>query len=285
MQAIRVQFKETGKRYYFSPGKLNISDKDKVIVSTIRGVELGIVNGSPVEINEKDLETELKEIIRKATDKDIENYERNKSLAPEIVKTTKQYAMRLGLDMKVLQAEYTLDKTKLIIYFESDSRIDFRELVRNLAECYHTRIELRQVGSRDGAKEIGGIGPCGLVVCCKTFLTEFQNVSIKMAKNQALSLNPTKISGVCGKLLCCINYENDFYTELRKTAPDISDIVATEKGNAKVLSVDVLNKTCKIKYLDDDSFAYPKFDEVKIVKRKRYHEEDNKTDNLLKGLE
>lgn len=285
MQAIRVQFKETGKRYYFSPGKLNISDKDKVIVSTIRGVELGIVNGSPVEINEKDLETELKEIIRKATDKDIENYERNKSLAPEIVKTTKQYAMRLGLDMKVLQAEYTLDKTKLIIYFESDSRIDFRELVRNLAECYHTRIELRQVGSRDGAKEIGGIGPCGLVVCCKTFLTEFQNVSIKMAKNQALSLNPTKISGVCGKLLCCINYENDFYTELRKTAPDISDIVATEKGNAKVLSVDVLNKTCKIKYLDDDSFAYPKFEEVKIVKRKRYHEEDNKTDNLLKGLE
>ena len=285
MQAIRVQFKETGKRYYFSPGKLNISDKDKVIVSTIRGVELGIVNGSPVEINEKDLETELKEIIRKATDKDIENYERNKALAPEIVKTTKQYAMRLGLDMKVLQAEYTLDKTKLIIYFESDSRIDFRELVRNLAECYHTRIELRQVGSRDGAKEIGGIGPCGLVVCCKTFLTEFQNVSIKMAKNQALSLNPTKISGVCGKLLCCINYENDFYTELRKTAPDISDIVATEKGNAKVLSVDVLNKTCKIKYLDDDSFAYPKFDEVKIVKRKRYHEEDNKTDNLLKGLE
>lgn len=286
MQAIRVQFKETGKRYYFSPGKLNIVDKDKVIVSTIRGIEMGIVNGGPVEINEHDLETELKEIIRKANDKDLEVYEKNKALAPEIVRTTKQYAIRLGLDMKILQAEYTLDKQKLIIYFESEQRIDFRELVRNLAECYHTRIELRQVGSRDGAKEIGGIGPCGLVVCCKTFLTEFQNVSIKMAKNQALSLNPTKISGICGKLLCCINYENDFYTELRKTAPDINDIVATEKGNAKVLSVDVLNRGCKIKYLDDDSFDYPKFDDIKIVKRKkRPVDNDNQQDNSLKGLE
>lgn len=286
MQAIRVQFKETGKRYYFSPGKLNISSNDLVVVSTIRGIELGVVSGDAVEINQEDLESELKEIIRKATEKDIENYEKNKALAPEIVKTTKQYAMRLGLDMKVLQAEYTLDKSKLIVYFESEARIDFRELVRNLAECYHTRIELRQVGSRDGAKEIGGIGPCGLVVCCKTFLTEFQNVSIKMAKNQALSLNPTKISGICGKLLCCINYENDFYTELRKYAPDINDIVQTEKGNAKVLTVDVLNKTCKIKYLDDDSFAYPKFEEVKIIKRKKAPQvDDTKTDNSLKGLE
>ena len=254
-----------------------------VVVSTIRGIEIGKVNGDITEINQKDLESELKEIIRKANDKDLENYNKNKEQAPEIVRTTKQYVLRLGLDMKVLQAEYTLDRQKLIIYFESEDRVDFRELVRLLAESYHTRIELRQVGSRDGAKEIGGIGPCGLVVCCKTFLTEFDNVSIKMAKNQALSLNPAKISGNCGKLLCCINYENDFYTELRKNAPDINDIVLASKGEAKVLSVDVLNRTCKVKYLDDDSFDYPTFDDVKIIRRKKRPVEQSNDE--LKGME
>ncbi len=283
MKAIRVQFKETGKRYYFSPGNIDVANGDMVVVSTIRGIEIGKVNGDITEINQKDLESELKEIIRKANDKDLENYNKNKEQAPEIVRTTKQYVLRLGLDMKVLQAEYTLDRQKLIIYFESEDRVDFRELVRLLAESYHTRIELRQVGSRDGAKEIGGIGPCGLVVCCKTFLTEFDNVSIKMAKNQALSLNPAKISGNCGKLLCCINYENDFYTELRKNAPDINDIVLASKGEAKVLSVDVLNRTCKVKYLDDDSFDYPTFDDVKIIRRKKRPVEQSNDE--LKGME
>ena len=283
MKAIRVQFKETGKRYYFSPGNIDVANGDMVVVSTIRGIEIGKVNGDITEINQKDLESELKEIIRKANDKDLENYKKNKEQAPEIVRTTKQYVLRLGLDMKVLQAEYTLDRQKLIIYFESEDRVDFRELVRLLAESYHTRIELRQVGSRDGAKEIGGIGPCGLVVCCKTFLTEFDNVSIKMAKNQALSLNPAKISGNCGKLLCCINYENDFYTELRKNAPDINDIVLASKGEAKVLSVDVLNRTCKVKYLDDDSFDYPTFDDVKIIRRKKRPVEQSNDE--LKGME
>jgi len=284
MKAIRVQFKETGKRYYFSPGTIDVKPGDLVVVSTIRGIEIGKVNGDIVEITQKDLEGELKEIIRKADEKDLDIYNKNREQSPEIVKTTKAYVSRLGLDMKVLQAEYTLDRQKLIIYFESDERVDFRELVRLLAESYHTRIELRQVGSRDGAKEIGGIGPCGLVVCCKTFLTEFQNVSIKMAKNQALSLNPAKISGNCGKLLCCINYENDFYTELRKNAPDINDIVESSKGQAKVLSVDVLNRTCKIKYLDDDSFDYPHFDDIKIIKRKKRAFE-NQESKELKDIE
>ena len=283
MKAIRVQFKETGKRYYFSPGDLDIKNKDLVVVSTIRGIEIGMVNGDIIDIKEKDLESELKEVIRKANEKDIETFNKNREQAPEIVKTCKAYVLRLGLDMKVLQAEYTLDRQKLIIYFESEERVDFRELVRLLAESYHIRIELRQVGSRDGAKEIGGIGPCGLVVCCKTFLTEFDNVSIKMAKNQALSLNPAKISGNCGKLLCCINYENDFYTELRKNAPDINDIVAAQKGEAKVLSVDVLNRTCKIKYLEDDSFDYPTFDDVRIIKKKKKPQETN--DNELRNME
>ncbi|MCR5787411.1 MAG: stage 0 sporulation protein [Acholeplasmatales bacterium] len=275
MKAIRVQFKETGKRYFFSPGKLDLHENDLVVVSTIRGVEIGKVNGPLIELDSSKFDSEIKEILRVASDKDIDNYNKNKEDGPEIVHTCKQYALRLGLDMKVLSAEYTLDRQKLTIMFESDGRIDFRELVRLLAENYHTRIELRQVGSRDGAKEIGGIGPCGLVVCCKTFLTEFSNVSIKMAKNQSLSLNPAKISGNCGKLLCCINYENDFYTELRKNAPDIGDIIEIKKGQAKVLSVDVLNRTCKVKYLEEDSFDYPSFDDLTIVRRKRKPENDD----------
>ena len=275
MKVLRIQFKKTGKRYFFSYGKLNIKENDLVVVSTIRGLEIGKVCGEAIEITDKEIISQIKEITRLATKTDLENAEKNKKEAIEVVKTTKEYVEELSLDMKVLEAEYTLDKAKLIISFESEERIDFRELVRELADKYHTRIELRQVGSRDGAKEIGGIGPCGLVVCCKTFLTEFSNVSIKMAKNQGLSLNPTKISGVCGKLLCCINYENDFYTELRENAPDIGDIVETDKGRAKVLSVDVLNKGAKIKYLDDDSFDYPKFEELKIVsKKKKFNSED-----------
>jgi cell fate regulator YaaT (PSP1 superfamily) len=171
--------------------------------------------------------------------------------------------------MKVLEAEYTLDSSKLIIYFESEGRIDFRELVKSLAEEFHTRIELRQVGSRDGAKVFGGIGPCGLITCCQTFITEFENVSVKMAKNQNLSLNPVKISGNCGKLLCCINYENELYLELRKHAPDVGDIVEAPEGSAKVLSCDVLNRTLKVKYLNEDNkFGYLKLDEVKYVKSK-----------------
>ena len=165
--------------------------------------------------------------------------------------------------MKTLECEYTLDRSKLIIYFESEGRVDFRDLVRDLADIYHTRIELRQVGSRDGAKVFGGIGPCGLIVCCKTWITEFANVSVKMCKNQSLALNPVKISGNCGKLLCCINYENELYTELRKYAPDIGDIVKTADGDAKVLSCDVVNRNVKVKYLDDDNkFGYLKLDDI-----------------------
>lgn len=172
--------------------------------------------------------------------------------------------------MKVLDAEYTLDCSKLIINFEADGRVDFRELVRNLAEEFHTRIELRQVGSRDGAKVFGGIGPCGLIVCCKTFITEFDNVTVKMAKNQNLSLNPLKISGNCGKLLCCINYENDLYTELRRGAPDTGDIVSTPEGDAKVLSCDILNGNIKVKFqAEEPTFGYYKLDQVKLVKKKQ----------------
>lgn len=269
MKACKVQFKRLGKRYFFGCNKLNLKDKDKVVVNTIRGIELGEVVGDIFELNKNDIQSELKDVIRKANDKDISDYEENKKLEPEVVAFTKKLAKKDNLDMKVLDAEYTLDRQKLIIYFESEGRVDFRDLVKELAETYKTRIELRQVGSRDGAKVFGGIGPCGLVVCCQTFLTEFENVSVKMAKNQSLSLNPVKISGNCGKLLCCINYENEVYTELRKNAPDVGDIVATENGEAKVLTCDVLNKNLKVKYLATDSFGYLKFEDVTIVRQKK----------------
>ncbi len=267
MKAIKVRFKPVGKRYFFGTSGLDLKDGMEVVVNTIRGAELGVCSGDVFEVEAKDLTSELKDVVRIATKHDKENYAKNKQEEPKVVEDTKKFSKELELPIKVLEAEYTLDKSKLIIYFESENRVDFRELVKKLAEVYHTRIELRQVGSRDGAKVFGGIGPCGLVVCCKTFITEFDNVSVKMAKNQNLSLNPVKISGNCGKLLCCINYENEVYKELRKYAPDIGDIVKTEEGPAKVLSCDVLNRNLKVKYIEEDNkFGYLKLDDVEFVR-------------------
>ena len=277
MKAIRVKFKPVGKRYFFFFSGYDLKDQDLVVVNTIRGLELGYCSGEVFELQEKDLTSELKDIVRVANKQDIEAHEKNRLEEPKIIKKTKEISKELDLPIKVLEAEYTLDKSKLIIYFESENRIDFRELVKRLAEVYHTRIELRQVGSRDGAKVFGGIGPCGLIVCCRTFITEFDNVSVKMAKNQNLSLNPVKISGNCGKLLCCINYENELYKELRKLAPDIGDIVKTPDGPAKVLSCDVLNRSCKVRYIEEENkFGYLKLDDIEFIRAmdKRKEEED-----------
>ena len=278
MKVVRVQFKPLGKRYYFGVKDFKIEDHTQVIVNTVRGVELGYCVGEAFDLKEEDLISELKDIVRIATKEDIEKFNHNKEEEPKIVLKTKELSKKHNLEMKVLEAEYTLDQSKLIIYFESEGRVDFRDLVKDLAEIYHTRIELRQVGSRDGAKVFGGIGPCGLIVCCQSFITQFDNVSVKMAKNQNLSLNPVKISGNCGKLLCCINYENELYTELRKDAPDVGDIVETKEGLAKVLTCDVLNQNIKVKYIDEDNkFGYFKFDEVKFTpskEKKKKKEED-----------
>lgn len=269
MKAIRVQFKPLGKRYFFGVGNLNITDGTKVIVNTVRGIELGYCVGEIFDLDEMDLTSELKDVVRIATNNDIDSYEHNKRLESDVVIKTKELSKTHNLEMKVLECEYTLDRSKLIIYFESEGRVDFRDLVKDLAEIYHTRIELRQVGSRDGAKVFGGIGPCGLIVCCKTFITEFANVSVKMCKNQSLSLNPVKISGNCGKLLCCINYEDELYKELRKHAPDVGDIVETKDGPAKVLSCDVINRNLKVKYVNEDNkFGYLKLDDVQFTPSK-----------------
>lgn len=250
MKVVRVQFKKTGKKYFFDPAFVSYIDGDSVVVETVRGVEMGYIVGSEVEVDKNELATELKPVIRKATEIDIENYKKNKEQEESIVKSTKKHVRNNDLEMKILGCEYTLDRSKLIIYFEAEGRIDFRKLVKDLADEFHVRIELRQIGSRDGAKFVGGLGPCGLKMCCVTHLCEFDNVSIKMAKNQNLSLNPQKISGTCGKLLCCIKYENEDYKEIRKTLPDMNEFITANSKKGKVIGLDILNKRVKVRYQD-----------------------------------
>ncbi|MBN2300256.1 MAG: hypothetical protein JXC31_03605 [Acholeplasmataceae bacterium] len=255
MKVALVQFKEAGKKYYFSYGDLDIEKNDLVVVETTRGIEIGKVYLFK-EIEESDLSSELKPIIRKANDGDIKEDEYNQTLEVGIIEKTKILAVQNDLEIKVLGAEYTLDRKRLLIYFESDNRVDFRNLVRDLSEIYHTRIELRQIGPRDAAKMIGGIGPCGLILCCATFIGEFDAVSIKMAKNQNIALNPQKISGICGKLLCCIKYEDDVYTELKALLPDLREKVETEKGTANVLEINIIGQKVKVKNLEDGSIEW-----------------------------
>lgn len=254
MLVARVQFRQAGKRYYFNPLQFDVMNNPMVVVETIRGIELGKAVGELVEVDEKSLQNEIKPILRLATDNDISENEYNKGLEKEVLTLTKSLIRRNKLDMKLLAAEYTLDRDRLVIYFESEGRVDFRQLVKDLSESFKTRIELRQVGSRDGAKFIGGIGPCGLITCCTTFIGEFDNVSIKMAKNQNLSLNPQKISGNCGKLLCCIKFENSVYEELRKNMPDIGDHVMTKEGKATVTAINILRQSMRLVF-ENGSFG------------------------------
>ena len=255
MKVALVQFKEAGKKYYFSYEGLTLEVNNLVVVETSRGIEIGKVYLFK-DIVETDLTSELKPIIRKATDGDIKEDQYNQTLEPGIIEKSKVLAIQNELEIKVLGAEYTLDRKRLLIYFESENRVDFRNLVRDLSEIYHTRIELRQIGPRDAAKMIGGIGPCGLILCCTTFIGEFDTVSIKMAKNQNIALNPQKISGVCGKLLCCIKYEDDVYTELKKIMPDVNEKVETEKGAANVLDLNIIAQKVKVRYTDNGAIEW-----------------------------
>ena len=280
MQVVKIQFKPVGKKYYFSPNNLELNDGDKVVVETIRGIELGTVVGEIIDIDEKELISELKPILRKATNKDLDDYKIAKEKELGVKEKTKFYAINNGLEMKILGCEYTLDLGKLIIYFEAEGRVDFRQLVKDLAEEFKVRIELRQVGPRDGAKFIGGLGPCGLKICCVTHIDDFDNVTIKMAKNQNLSLNPQKISGTCGKLLCCIKYEDETYKQARKNLPDIGDTVKTVDGIGKVVGLDILKGIIQVKYPDE------KFSNItaKDVLDKREHKQAN-DDEKLRSLE
>ncbi len=254
INVIGVRFRAAGKIYFFSPGKLEIKKGDSVIVETARGVEFGRVVTGPKDVPEEDVVQPLKSVIRIATDQDRKTEEKNREKEKEAFQICLEKIRKHGLEMKLIDAEYTFDNNKVLFYFTADGRIDFRELVKDLAAVFRTRIELRQIGVRDETKIRGGIGICGRPLCCNTYLSEFAAVSIKMAKEQNLSLNPTKISGVCGRLMCCLTNEEETYEHLNSQLPAVGDTVTTPEGLSGVVnSLSVLRKLVKvIVTLDDD---------------------------------
>ena len=243
---VGIQFKGVGKVYYFEPNNIQFSKGDGAIVETARGVEYGVVAIANSEIEQEKVVGTLKPVIRKATEKDVVQYNDNLSKREGAMAVAKEKIEKHNLDMKLVDAEYTFDGTKLIFSFTSENRVDFRELVKDLAGQFHTRIELRQIGIRDECKVVGGLGPCGRPCCCNSFSCDCR-VSIKMAKNQGLSLNPTKISGLCGRLMCCLKYEDEYYAETLKLMPKVNAEVDTPDGKGVVESVDMLRQTVKAK--------------------------------------
>jgi len=272
LRVIAVKFRTSQKNYYFDPGDVVLRSGDYVVVETSRGQEIGQVKGGILEVSESEFGKSVKRIKRKATDEDIETDRRNLERKQEAIPVCKQKIAELGLGMKLIDAEYTFDGSKLIFYFTAEKRVDFRDLVKDLASTFRMRIELRQIGVRDEARMLGGFGSCGRELCCKGWLQDFEPVSIKMAKVQNLSLNPGKISGCCGRLMCCLKYENDVYQELKKGMPSQGDIVDTPGGKAKVTDTNIFNGTVKVKYileertkdtperLSDDAVEYAKAD-------------------------
>lgn len=249
---VGIRFKKSGKIYYFSPNGIEINNGDCVIVETVRGVEFGHCVIGPKQITEDAVVTPLKNVIRKATEEDIEKDRENKEKQKEALEICLSKIEKHDLPMKLIDVEYTFDNNKIIFYFTAEGRVDFRELVKDLAAVFRTRIELRQIGVRDEAKMIGGLGPCGRSMCCSSFLGDFVPVSIKMAKEQNLSLNPTKISGICGRLMCCLNYEQETYEEIKKELPKVDSIVDTPYGQGLVVSNSVVNESVKVKLKDID---------------------------------
>lgn len=247
-----VIFRQAGKVYYFDSNNLQYKLGDHVIVETARGIEYGVVVKENFEINEKELSSDLKPIIRLADSADDYIYMENKKKAKESIEVCKEKVKEFGLDMKLVDCEYTFDNNKVIFYFTSDERVDFRELVKELARIFRIRIELRQIGVRDQAKIAGGIGPCGQRCCCNRYMRNFNPVSIKMAKDQSLSLNPSKISGLCGRLMCCLNYEQESYECKLKKMPHVGQKVTTEMGEGVVTETNTLLESVKVKVMTED---------------------------------
>lgn len=244
---VGIRFKKAGKIYYFDPDNLEIKQGDPVIVETARGIEFGEAVIGIKEVAEEDIVSPLKMVLRIADDEDKAKNEDNKAKEKDAFNICLEKISEHGLPMKLIDVEYTFDNSKIIFYFVADGRIDFRELVKDLAAIFRTRIELRQIGVRDESKMIGGLGPCGRSLCCSTFLGDFEPVSIKMAKEQNLSLNPTKISGVCGRLMCCLNYEQNTYEEIRRKTPAVGSVVKTEDGVGEVIQNNILLESVKVK--------------------------------------
>ncbi|EMA6344987.1 stage 0 sporulation family protein [Bacillus cytotoxicus] len=259
---VGVRFKKAGKVYYFDPNQFDISENEFVIVETVRGIEYGKVVITKKQVDENDVVLPLKKVIRIANENDRTIVEENKHAAKEAYQVCQQKVADHNLDMKLVDVEYTFDRNKIIFYFTADGRIDFRELVKDLAAIFRTRIELRQIGVRDEAKMLGGIGPCGRMLCCSTFLGDFEPVSIKMAKDQNLSLNPAKISGLCGRLMCCLKYENDEYEAAKEQLPDLDQRIQTPNGLGRVIGLNILERLIQVELVDKERIVEYTLDEL-----------------------
>lgn len=288
-RVIGVKFKESGKSYYFDPRDTELKQGDEVIVETARGMEYGVVAHGVKEIPDDEVIQPLREVVRAATDTDREQLKKNKEKEREAFLICEEKIAAHKLEMKLVDVEYTFDSNKILFYFTADGRIDFRELVKDLASVFRTRIELRQIGIRDEAKMLGGIGICGRGLCCSTFLEGFHPVSIKMAKEQGLSLNPTKISGNCGRLMCCLKYEQNCYDELAKITPSAGAIVMTPDGKGVVHSVLMLKGiiTVRLDNETDGELSQYNLKDIKILKngRNRENRGDKVDMKALKKLE
>lgn len=268
IKIVGIRFKNAGKVYYFGPNELDIKKGDYLIVETARGIEFGECVIGIKEIAEEDIIAHLKSVLRIADDKDIVKHKENKDKEEEALKICLKKIEEHKLNMKLIDVEYTFDNNKVIFYFTADGRVDFRDLVKDLATVFKTRIELRQIGVRDEAKMIGGLGPCGRSMCCSTFLGDFASVSIKMAKEQNLSLNPTKISGICGRLMCCLNYEQSTYEDIRKRLPKVGSIVKTEEGTGEVIYNNIVKELVKVRLKrgDEEIVEEFKIENIELIK-------------------
>ncbi len=285
-EVISVRFKEVGKNYYFDPMGKEFKVKEKVIVETSRGVECGEVSIANRQIPDEDLTAPLKPVLRSANAEDLRNVEENKLKEKEAFEICETKIAAHGLKMKLVDVEYTFDRNKILFYFTADGRVDFRELVKDLAGVFRTRIELRQIGVRDESKKVGGLGICGRPFCCNTFLGDFQPVSIKMAKEQSLSLSPVKISGTCGRLMCCLKYEQDAYEHLLRVTPKCGAIVETQEGKGTVIDFNLLTGMLTIT-LEKRPEAAPIIvnrHQVKVIKDTQI-KVDKKELEALKGIE
>lgn len=268
VNVIGVRFKKAGKIYYFDPLDYKIKENDPVIVETARGIEFGQCIIEDKIIDKEEIISPLKPVIRIATSEDIKRHKINIDKESEALSLCEEKVLEHGLEMRLVDVEYTFDNSKVIFYFTADGRIDFRELVKDLASIFKTRIELRQIGVRDEAKMIGGVGICGRALCCSSWLGEFNSVSIKMAKEQNLSLNPSKISGVCGRLMCCLNYEQEVYESIKKKLPTYGSIINTKEGRGKVVSNSVMKESVNVMIFDQPEEVIYTFsmDEVELIK-------------------
>ncbi len=286
-KVIGVRFKRPGKVYFFDAGNIKVKAKDKVIVETAMGQEMGEVVINNKNLTNNKIKSSLKPIVRVATEKDLKHFTENKEKEKEAFKICEEKIKKHKLGMHLVDASYTFDNAKLLFYFTADNRIDFRELVKDLASIFKTRIELRQIGVRDQVRRIGGNGVCGRELCCCTFLNNFDTVSIKMAKEQNIALNPAKISGNCGRLMCCLRYEQEAYEEKLKKLPKVGAIVKTADGEGTVDSIEILKGIVRVKIKDGEDTFYKKYlaSEIKIIKNIESKEMNQEERENLKELE